>query len=855
MEILSLNGKWKLYQQGKEEAIDAIVPGCVHTDLLGAGKIEEPFYRDNEDDLLWIGEKDWSYSREFNVSTELLQKDKVLIRCEGLDTLATIRVNDQQIAETDNMFRTYEFDVKDLLLEGTNKIEVCFAAPMPYVRKKEEEFNLPAWGVGDHKLTGGGWIRKQPCNFGWDWGIKVPTCGIWRDIELIAYNTTRFNDVLVLQDHQDSNGKKSVELNLKTNLEILNTELDEKDNYRSLSVRARVVYQDEIITEKELVIDPGIIEEKNDGGLELSIENLEIEEPELWWPSGMGGQPLYDIEVGIYFDDILLDKKSKRIGLRTLELVRETDEWGQSFHFSVNGRPFFAKGANWIPADAFVTRLTEEDYRRLLEDSVAANMNMLRVWGGGIYEDDSFYEICDELGICVWQDFIFACATYPGFDEDFLNNVRQEAIDNVKRIRHHACLALWCGNNELEQGLVGEDWTENTMSWEDYSSIFDVLLPEVVQELDPQRDYWPCSPHSPLGNREDWRNPKWGDAHLWDVWHGKKPFEWYRTCEHRFNSEFGFQSFPEPKTVYSYTEPEDRNITTYIMEHHQRSGIGNTTIMQYMLDWFRLPTSFENVLRASQILQGMAIKYAVEHWRRGMPRQMGTLYWQLNDNWPVASWSSIDYYGCWKALHYMASKFFAPLLISGLEDKEKGTVEIHLSSDLYPEQLETKDGVVSWQLTDVEGNLITEDSFSTSIPVASSECIKTVELKDYIEEYGERNLILWLELSVVDETVSENFVSLARPKHLELKAAEINYELKERGNDFVLSVSVENPILWAWIELTGLEQEVSARYSDNYFHLKPGKTYDINIEVDHDLTKEELESAIKISSLVDTYQG
>jgi len=851
MEILSLNGDWTLYQQGKEESIKATVPGCVHTDLLSAEEIKDPFYRDNEKNILWIGETDWSYKREFIITSEMLKNERILLRCKGLDTLATIIINDQQIAETNNMFRTYEFDVKNFLIEGINKIEISFAAPMPYVREKEEKFKLPAWGVDDHKLTGGGWIRKEPCNFGWDWGIKVPTCGIWRDIELVLYSNVRMNDVLVLQDHiQKGNGKKAVKLNFKINLELTNIELIKQEE---VFIRARVVYMEDIITETELNVGPEIVKGNNINERIISINNLEITNPHLWWPNGMGEQPLYNIEIEIYYKDQLLDKIIKRIGLRTLELVRESDEWGQSFNFAVNGRSFFAKGANWIPADAFVTRLSKEDYQRLLEDAATANMNMLRAWGGGIYEEDSFYEICDELGICVWQDFIFACSTYPGFDDDFLNNIRKEAEDNVRRIRHHACLALWCGNNELEQGLVGEEWTDSTMSWQDYTRIFDVLLPEVINEFDPQRDYWPSSPHSPLGNREDWRNPKWGDAHLWNVWHGKKPFEWYRTCKHRFNSEFGFQSFPEPGTVYSYTLPEDRSINTYIMEYHQRSGIGNTTIMEYMLDWFRLPTSFEDILWISQILQGMAIKYAVEHWRRGMPRQMGTLYWQLNDNWPVASWSSIDYYGNKKALYYMTKKFFSPLLLSGLENKETGTVEIYLSSDLYQEQLKGEIGIISWQLTDVEGNLITESSFFTEIPIAGSKYVRRLELKNYIKSYGGCNLILWLKLTIADIVVSDNLILFAPPKHLQLQKPEISYVLKEKEKGFLLSVSAKKPALWVWIEMIGLRQDIIVRYSDNFFHILPGETYEIDIKVDSKITIEELESAIKVCSLIDTY--
>jgi len=353
-----------------------------------------------------------------------------------------------------------------------------------------------------------------------------------------------------------------------------------------------------------------------------------------------------------------------------------------------------------------------------------ANMNMLRVWGGGTYENEVFYDLCDELGICVWQDFMFACSTYPTFDEAFIENLRAEFTDNVRRLRHHACIALWCGNNELEQGLVGDTWNGGQMSWEDYSKLFDKLLPETILPLDPDRDYWPCSPHSPQGDRKDHSNPKWGDAHLWDVWHGRKPFEWYRTCEHRFNSEFGFQSFPEPKTVYGYTAPQDRNVTTRVMEHHQRSGIGNAVIMQYMLDWFRLPTAFDNTLWLSQILQGMAMKYAVEHWRRAMPRGMGTLYWQINDCWPVASWSSIDYHGRWKALHYMARAFYAPVLVSGVENTEKAEVAIHVTND----RMEDVPGAVSWRVTDSAGKVLARGRKKVVAKALANTPVETVSL-------------------------------------------------------------------------------------------------------------------------------
>ncbi len=451
MQKLSLNGPWELSQSGAEESIPATVPGCVHMDLLAAGRLEDPYYRDNELHTLWIGETDWTYRRRFDVDAGLLAHERVLLRCAGLDTLATVTVNGAEVGRTDNMFRTWEFDVQELLRAGENEIAVHFAAPMPYVRARGQERSLPAWGVGQHKLDSGGWIRKEPCNFGWDWGPKLVTSGIWREIELVAFNTARLADVHILQDHATPG---EVKLAVTAAVEQLGD--------APLSVRVAVSFAGGVVAEAEAPVDSG-----------AAVCELTVNNPQLWWPHGMGGQPLYEVGVELRSGADALDSTARRIGLRTLKLVREKDQWGESFHFAANGIPFFAKGANWIPADTFAPRLTRADYARLLEDAADANMNMLRVWGGGIYEDDVFYELCDELGLCIWQDFMFACATYPTFDEEWMATVRAEAEDNIRRIRHHPSMALWCGNNELEQGLVGDAWTATTMSWEFYSRLYD----------------------------------------------------------------------------------------------------------------------------------------------------------------------------------------------------------------------------------------------------------------------------------------------------------------------------------------------------------------------------------------------
>ncbi|NJN54215.1 MAG: hypothetical protein HC804_05320 [Anaerolineae bacterium] len=420
-----------------------------------------------------------------------------------------------------------------------------------------------------------------------------------------------------------------------------------------------------------------------------------------------------------------------------------------------------------------------------------------------------------------------------------------EIEDNVRRLRHHASLALWCGNNEMEQGLVSKEWTPYSMSWEDYGRLFDQLLPKLLQKLAPQTDYWPSSPHTPVGSRSNFNDPTSGDAHIWDVWHGKKPFEFYRTCEHRFNSEFGFQSFPEPRMVAQYTAPEERNITSFVMEHHQRSGIGNQTIIHYMLDWFRFPTSFDNTLWLSQIVQGMAMKYAVEHWRRTMPRGMGTLYWQLNDCWPVASWSSLDSHGRWKALHYLAKHFNAPLLISGLEDAQAGTVQIHITSD----RLTAVDGEASWQLMTVAGELLDHGHTAVTIPANQNSLVETLLLQEALAEHGPRRLLLWLTLQVAGQTISTNLVHFARPKHLELPNPQLEMQMVEEGHGRVqLTLTAHKPALFVWVE--SLTADV--RFSDNFCHMQPGETRTITAQ-STDQTPF-TSGSLRVQSLFHTYQ-
>jgi beta-mannosidase len=723
------------------------------------------------------------------------------------------------------MFRTWEFDAKKTLRIGKNRISIKFNSVLPYIRRKAQTspHKLQEW-KSDKEVLGGPWIRKEQCNFGWDWGPALVTCGIWRDIELVAFDTARLKDIHIVQRHSAGT------------VRLLVTVATEKTRSRRLAALITVTYQDAIVAE-EMVTFAGA----------SATATLEIRHPHLWWPNGMGAQPLYEVTVDLVDDqDDLLDTDAQRIGLRTLELIRKKDKWGESFYFAANGVRFFAKGADWVPADAFAARIDGLRYRDLLQSAADTHMNFLRVWGGGYYEDDAFYDICDELGICIWQDFMFACATYPTFDPAFMASVKAEAEDNVRRLRSHPCMALWCGNNELEQGLVGPKWTGRQMSWKDYSALCDRLLPSIIRRLDPDRPYWPCSPHSPHGKREEHWNPKWGDAHLWDVWHGRQPFEWYRGTHHRFVSEFGFQSFPHPATVKGFTAPKDRNLTSWVMEHHQRSGIGNTVIMQYMLDWFKLPKNFEMMLWLSQILQAVGIKYAVEHWRRNMPRCMGAMYWQLNDAWPGPSWSSIDYHGRWKALHYAAKRFFAPVLVSAVEDAKKNTVEIHVTNDL----LTSFRGRVECVVMAPTGRKFAIDTFSVVVPAQSSRKVKLLDLDDLVKCVGKRNVIVWFELRAGREVVSSGLVTFAKPKQMDLPAPDTRYKVqKTRDNIFTVTLNSRKPALFVWLNLPG----VDARFSDNFFHMIPGKVVTLRMTDCEELKAAQLEKTLRVRSLIDTF--
>ena len=812
MKTISLNGTWQVRRADTADTFDAQVPGTIHQALLAAGRIDDPYVGERELDVQWIGGADWIWKCCFELAADLLNEASLELVFEGLDTLASLELNGVELGQSSNMHRRYAFNAKPAAQAGGNELTVRFASPLPLMRGREEKRHLETVSNIAHEPPGRSWVRKEACNFGWDWGPVLITCGVWKAVSLCAWSGARTEELRIEQRHAES-----VSLGIALTL----------DRPAASGERMQVTVR---LGEQTVAVGTACF----DGtGAEL---NAVIGDPRLWWPAGMGDQPLYEVQVDyVGADGTVRETIARRVGLRTLEVVRETDAWGESFFFRCNGVPFFAKGSNWIPSDA-MRRDTAEHRRRLLKSAVEANQNTIRVWGGGIYEMDDFYDSCDELGLCVWQDFMFACAAYPADEPGFLENVRREAIDQIRRLRHHPSIALWCGNNELEMRWVGFDgasWPKMPLKL--YEEMFDGVLAEAAAQEDPSRTYWPCSPHTPGGDRSDFNNPARGDAHLWDVWHGMAPFEWYRTALHRFCSEFGFQSYPEPRTISAYAQKQELNITSPVMEFHQRSPIGNARIIHYMLSWFRMPKDFESTVWLSQIQQGLSIQYAVEHWRRNMPRCMGALYWQLNDCWPVASWSSIDWFGRWKALHYMARRFFAPLLISGVEHPEEGAVDVFAISD----RAASCTAEAGWTLTDLAGQILESGSTAIDLQPRESRLVQQVDCTEAIRSVGLRNILVWLTLRVDGETVSENLVTFVKPKAMDLPDPGLTAEVHD-GRVIVHSV---RPSLWVWVESDG----GLVPLSDQMVCLRAGETRTLGIR------DGSLPANLRVRSLRDTY--
>ena len=818
MQRQSLAGAWQFRQSGGEEWMPATVPGGVHTDLLALGRIPDPFVGDNEKRVAWVAQSDWEYRRSFSVSPEVLEREHIWLVCDGLDTLASLTLNGHPLGSTANMFRGYRWDVKPMLKAEGNELHIHFESVVMHAAQKQA---LRALHGVSQAIPGGPHVRKAPCQFGWDWGPQLPPIGIWKDIRLEAFDVARLSEVHLRQFHLDG-------------LVRLEAHLEVEHWIPGLSTLLQVTAPDGTLRTVSAMLEAGA-----DHRLSLEIEN-----PLLWWPNGLGDQPLYYIDIRLSQSDTVLDKKEYQLGLRTIELRQEPDEWGRSFTFVVNGQPFFAKGSDWIPADSFPTRLTEAALEDLIRSAAQTHQNMLRVWGGGFYEDERFYDLCDRYGILVWQDFIFACSIYPLDEPEFLENVRVEVMENVRRLRHRAALALWCGNNEMEQGWA--EWNWNKPELQGLKAAYDLFFHHTLAEWcaaeDPDHAYWPSSPSS----NTPFENPNGqiqGDAHYWDVWHGRKPFTAYRNQYPRFMSEFGFQALPPLETIHTYAAEAEWNMTSYIMEQHQKNASGNALMVGQMLDTFRLPKDFESLVYLSMVLQAEGIRYGVEHWRRHTRRVAGTLYWQLNDCWPVASWSSLDYFGRWKALHYAARRFYAPLLLS-IED-DPPCQSIFLSSDLREEW----QGLVRWSLETLEGKLLTCGEKITQVEPLGVAIVERLDFSSFLTDDTRRELVFTAELWQGEQCLTRQTSFFAPTKHLLLTDPQIDSNLTLKDGLLAIDLSARSLARLVECSLTGAD----VIFSDNYFDLPAQKVITVTapLPVEWDVAK--AREAFRVCSVYDTY--
>lgn len=770
-----LNGTWQMRGLKEMQMRPAVVPGTVYTDLLRSGSMEDPFFKDNEDGVCARMEEDYEYLCREIVDGSLLCCDRVLLRFEGLDTVAEIYVNGILAGSACNMHRVWEYDVKAYLREGENEFRVIFRSPLKWIAEAYKKYG----NIGnDDTFEGFMHLRKAHYMFGWDWGAHLPDAGIFRPVCLLGIRGARIDNVYVTQEHKDGKVYLCVKAEVEGRTDgqahgqtegLIYGQTEGEPQYRlktsvtapdGAAVTAELMWQDEAdvsympgtLQKWDALYKPDVSHKWGTSNMICAETTMVVENPELWWPNGIGGQPLYRICVDLVErDGEILDSWERRIGLRTMTMRRQKDEWGESFAHEVNGRAIFAMGADYIPEDHLLGRRSEARTRQLLLDCKLANFNCIRVWGGGFYPDDWFYDLCDELGLMVWQDFMFACSVYE-LTPEFEANIRQEFIDNIRRIRHHACLGLWCGNNEMEMFVDERCWVTKPTEVRDYLLMYERIIPEVLAEHDPQTFYWPASPSSG-GSFDHPNDPNRGDVHYWKVWHGNRPFSEYRKFYFRYASEFGFQAFPARRTLETITDdPADLNPFSYVMEKHQRNYGANGKIMNYMQQMYRYPNDFDTFIYASQLLQADAIRYGVEHFRRnrGGDRCMGAVYWQLNDCWPVISWSSVDYYGRWKALHYFARRFFAPVLVSCHEEgwmtqeanmnRQHFRFEKSIHLNVSNETLEERTILVKWCVRDAFGEPVSWEPVSSQsasgacaevkIPPLSVVWLDKIELPD-----------------------------------------------------------------------------------------------------------------------------
>lgn len=822
MKTQSLGGAWQFRQAGTHEWLPASVPGGVHTDLLALDKIPDPFVGDNELRVMWVAESDWEYRRTFSVDAALLEQPNLHLVCDGLDTVADVYLNGVYLGHAENMFRRWAWDVKPHLKAGENEVRIYFTSPVRFVTEKQAQ--LPLTGGGD--IPGGPHLRKAACQWGWDWGPKLPPISIWKDIRLEGF-AARLADVHLRQRVQPDRAV----IFARVTAEALDPQAELSAEITVTGPGGETFHASETL----YTFEPG--------APPANEVSLEIPHPQLWWPNGYGDQPLYKVGVRLKRSQSVLDQRTYTVGLRTIELRQQPDQWGREFVFYVNGVRLFAKGANWIPADSFPTRVTPERMEGLIRVAAGAHMNMLRVWGGGFYPDDAFFDLCDRYGLLVWHDFMFACGIYPA-DAGFFENVRAEITENVRRTRHHTCLALWCGNNEMEQGWCDWGWNKpeeslNQRLKDGYDRMFHHMLPELLQTEDPDRAYIPSSATS-LIPFEDPNGQVQGDCHYWEVWHGRKPFTAYRETFPRFMSEFGFQSLPPLATIATYAKPQDWNMTSYIMEHHQRSWVGNGLMLAQMTETFRMPRDFESLVYLSMVLQAEGIRYGVEHWRRNRNRVSGTLIWQLNDCWPVASWSSVDYFGRWKALHYAIRRFYAPLLLSVAEYGR--TMKVHLTSDLTT----PTDALVRWRLEMLDGHPLQAGEQPVRAAALADTLVGVYDFSAQVTSANQREVVFICELWQGGQRMARCVTPFVPNKHLELRDPGLAVATRLEGRTLWVDVSTLTLARFVEVSIPGAD----VVFSDNHFDLPAGAAVSVHCP----LPEGGFAPQVKVRSLFDSFQ-
>ncbi|MFX0048594.1 MAG: glycoside hydrolase family 2 protein [Candidatus Hermodarchaeota archaeon] len=840
VEHFPLNTNWYLLNKEKSIEISVEVPGSVFEALLDNDLIEDPFYGLKEHEVSWVYESDWDYEMGFDLEPSFLEHKHILLRFYGLDTISEVILNGAILGITDNMFTRYDFQVKEKLKSKGNRITVKFKSPVKKAQEEKEKRGINL-NTGEAAIPGIPYLRKAQYSFGWDWGPKLPDIGIWQPVELIGYDSLKIDSVYIIQKlHYNKNVDGITDLGEITDLGVMSADLSFK-----LILESNISLSE--LDQYKLVVEL----KAPDGKIltsEISIDSLtpkvdfSIEYPYLWWTHDLGTPNLYELTIVINNHDIL-DVFKQKIGIREICLIQNTDEWGESYFFRLNGVPIFAKGANWIPIDSFIPRGKRRSlYQSNLFNAKMANMNMLRVWGGGVYEDNIFYDLCDELGILVWQDFPFACALYP-YDEEFMQNIRKEAIQNIKRLRNHPSLALWCGNNEVEwlwkYQLIRSEITDLDITNEfiiGYLKIFENLLPKLLEKYDPNHQYWPSSPSNGFVGKtfgkHDSNLPNTGDSHFWDVWHRNKPFKAYREFDSRFMSEFGYESLPSVKTIEEFCPIEQFDFFSPIMENHKKNTAGNRKLKKYMKKRFIIPQEFENQVVLSQITQAEAIEYGVEHWRRNRNDYhcMGALYWQLNDCWPVASWSSLDYYNRWKALHYYAKRFYHPVFPSVKEDSK--SVEFWVTNDLRTSQKIH----FEWKIYKSEGKVEKSGSYDSEILPCCSKKLGMTEISDLNQ--SNKNLsqyIIFFDLRYQNFEYKQEihgFRLFSAPKDFHLSDPNISWELSEfrcedtNEKEYKLNITANEIALYVHVD----SKKFDFLASDNYFSLEPGETRTISLK-------------------------